>query len=60
MTYKTIQHASVPNSKLFGPMNTKLQAKEVGEFSVTLNWKIGWWAHHHGCRSINVWRFSKH
>ena len=59
MTYKTIQHAFVPGSELFGPVNTKLQAKEVGEFSITLNGKIGWWAYHHGCRSINVWRFSK-
>ena len=58
MTYKAIQHVSVPNSKLFGPMNTKLQAKEFGEFSITLNGKIGF-AHHHGCRNINVWRFSK-
>ena len=35
MVYKTIQHVFVPNLKLFRPVNTKLQAKEVGEFSIT-------------------------
>ena len=30
--YKTIQHVFIPNLKLFGPTNTKLQTKEVGEF----------------------------
>ena len=62
MAYNTIQHVFVPNLKLFGPISTKLQAEEVGEFSVTLYWKMGWWhsfAHHHGCRNINVWRFSQ-
>ena len=31
---KTIEHVSVPNLKLFGPMKTKLWAKEVGELSI--------------------------
>ena len=42
MTFKTIQHVSVPNLKLFGPMKTELQVKEVGEFSITLYGKMGW------------------
>ena len=57
-----IQRVSVPNLKLFGPMITELWAKKVGEFSIMLYGKMGWWAlfcHHHGCRNINVWRFSK-
>ena len=29
MAYKTIQCVSVPNLKLFGPMKTKLWAKEI-------------------------------
>ena len=40
--YKTIQRVSVPNLKLFGPMNTELSAKEVGKFSVTLYGKMSW------------------
>ena len=56
MAYETIQHVFIPNLKLFGPMNTKLQAKEVGEFSITLYGKMGWLAF---CRNINVWSFSK-
>ena len=34
MACKTIQRVSVPNLKLFGPMETELWAKEVGEFSI--------------------------
>ena len=30
MSYKTIRHVSVPNLKLFRPMNIELWAKEVG------------------------------
>ena len=30
MAYKTIQHVSVLNLKLFGPMKTELWAKEIG------------------------------
>ena len=41
---KTIQCVAVPNLNLIGPMNTELWAKEVGEFSVTLFGKMGWWA----------------
>ena len=39
MTYQTIQHVSVPNLHLFGPMKTELQAKEVGEISII--WENG-------------------
>ena len=42
--YKTIQRVSVPDLKLFGPMNTELWAIEVRKFSVTLYVKMGWWA----------------
>ena len=38
-------------------MKTELCAKEVGEFSVMLHGKMGWWAsfaHHHGCRNTTV------
>ena len=31
---------SVPNLKSFGPTKTELQAKEVGEFSITLYYYI--------------------
>ena len=44
MAYKTIQHVSVPNMKLFGSLKTELWAKEVGEFSIRLYRKMGWWA----------------
>ena len=44
LVYKTIEGVSVPNSRLFGLMNTELWAKEVGEFSITLYRKMGWWA----------------
>ena len=37
-----MQRLSVSNLKLFGPMKTELWAKEVGEFSITLDGKIGW------------------
>ena len=41
MAYKTSQHVSVSNLKLFGAMKTELQAKEVGE--VLLGY-MGKWA----------------
>ena len=41
MGYKTIQHVFVPNLRLFGPMNTTLQAKEVGDFSIKENELVG-------------------
>ena len=62
MAFKTIQCVSVPNLKLFGPRKTELQAKKFGKFSIML---YGKWAgrhsfaHHHGCRNVNVWRFPK-
>ena len=58
VTYKTMRRYL----KLFGSMNTKLWTKEVGQFSITLYEKMGWWAlfaQHHGCRNITVWRFFK-
>ena len=58
----TIKRVSVPDLKSFGPTKTELMAKEVGEFSFMLYVKMSWervLAHHHGCRNINVWRFSK-
>ena len=61
MAYKTIKRVSVPNLKSFGPTKTELQAKEVGGTSVMLYGKMNWdrsLAHHHGCRSIDAWRFS--
>ena len=39
----TIKHVSVPNLKSFGQTKTELRAKEVGEFSIMLYWKMGWW-----------------
>ena len=60
MACKTIKR--VRNLKSFGQKKTELGAKEVGEFSITLYGKMGWGrslAHHHGCRNINVLRFSK-
>ena len=57
MACKTIQLVYVPNLKLFGPMKTELWVKEVGEFSIMLYGKMGRWAH--GCRNINVSRFSR-
>ena len=62
MACKTIKHVSVRNLKSFGPTKTESRAKEVGEFSIMLCGKMGWWrslAHHYGCRNMNVWRFSK-
>ena len=45
MAYKTTQHVSAPNLKLFGPMKTELRVKEVEEFSIQLRYlydrKIG-------------------
>ena len=35
---------SVPNWMLFGPMTTGLWGKEVGEFSIIIYEKMGWWA----------------
>ena len=59
MAYKTIKRVSVPNLKAFRPTKTELQAKEVGELSVG-KWDGGRsLAHEHGCRNINVQRFSK-
>ena len=43
MAYRTIKRVSVPNLNSFGPTKTELQAKEVGEFSIMLYGKIGWW-----------------
>ena len=66
MAYKTIKRVSVPTLKPFGPTKTELRAKQVGEFSIMLNGKMGWGegggrslVHQHGCRNINVCRFSK-
>ena len=67
MAYKTIQRVFVPNLKLFGPMNTTLQSKDVesitiiGEFSITLyeKWTVGHSFVRHGFRNIRVWRLSK-
>ena len=61
VAHKTIKCVSVPNLKSFRPTKTELRAKEVRQFSM-LYGKMGWGrslAHHHGCRNINVWRFSK-
>ena len=41
MVYKTIQRVSVPNMRLFGPIKTELQAKEVGGFSCYVIWENG-------------------
>ena len=43
MAYKATEHVSVPNLKLFRPVNTKLLTKDIGEFSITLYGKMGWW-----------------
>ena len=56
MAFKTIQRVFVPNLKLSGPRRTELLAKEVEEFLLCY---IGKWAGEHGCRNINVWRFSE-
>ena len=44
MAYKTIQRVSVLDLTLFGSMKTELWTKEVGNFSITLYEKMGWWA----------------
>ena len=51
MTFKTVQHVSLQNLKSFGPIETELRAKEVGEVSViwengkfVLYGKLGWCA----------------
>ena len=62
MAYMTIKRVSVQNLKSFGPTNTELQAKEVGEFSVMIYGKMGWGrslAQQDGCCKINVWRSTK-
>ena len=62
MAYKTIQRVSVPNSKLFRRMNIELWTKEAGHFFISYMGKRAGrhsFAHQHGCRNINVWRFSK-
>ena len=33
-----------PNLNSFEPLETELTAKEVGEFSIMLHGKMGWWA----------------
>ena len=43
MTYKTIKCVSVPNLKSFEVKKKELRAKEVGEFSIMLYGKMGWW-----------------
>ena len=61
MAYKTIKRVSVPNLKSFRPTKT-VTGERRGEFSVMLYGKISWGrslAHQHGCRNINVLRFSK-
>ena len=42
MAYKTILRVSVPNLKSLETLKTEF--KEVGEFSIMLYEKIGWWA----------------
>ena len=62
MANKIIKRVSVLNLKSFGPTKTELWAKEVGEFSIALYGKMSWGrslAYQHGCRNVNVWRFSK-
>ena len=41
MAYKTIQRVFVLNLKLFGPMETELQAKEVGHYVMQGNGLVG-------------------
>ena len=41
MANKTINRVSVSNLKSFGPTKTELRVKEVGEFSIMLNGKMG-------------------
>ena len=62
IVHKTIQHVSVPNLNLLGPKKPELWAKEVGEFSVMLYGKMSCrhsFVYQHGCRNINVSKFSK-
>ena len=55
----TIQRVSIPNLKLFGPM-------KIVKLDNFLLCYIGKWvgghsfAHQHGSRNINLWRFSEH
>ena len=42
---KTIQCISVLNLKFFGSMKTELWAEKVGEFSIMLHGKMGWWTY---------------
>ena len=46
MACKTIR-VFLPNLKLFGSMKTELWAEEVGQFSIMLYGKMGWYQH--GC-----------
>ena len=42
MAYQTI-HVFVANVKVFELMKTELCTKEIGEFSIVLYRKMGWW-----------------
>ena len=63
MANKTIKHVSVLSKfEVISTNETDLRAKEFEEFSIMLYGKMGWGrslAYQHGCRNINVWRFSK-
>ena len=43
VTYKIIQHVSVPNFKFSGSINPEVWAKGVGEFPIMLYAKMSWW-----------------
>ena len=59
---KTIQCVSVPNLNLIGIMKQSYSPKKLEDFLLC---NMGKWAgmHYfpcqHGCRNINVWKFSK-
>ena len=61
MAYKTIKRVSVPNLKSFGPMKT-VTGKRSWRIFYYVIWENGLersLPHQHGCRNINVQRFSK-
>ena len=58
MAFETIKRVCVPNLKSFGPTKTELRTIKGGELSIMLYGKMGW-GRSHGCRNIDVWRFSQ-
>ena len=60
LSYKTIQCVSVPNLNVFKPMKTEFEKLENFLLCYMGKWAGRHsFAYQHGCRNINVWKFSK-